>query len=179
MPRHAPLPQDVMPSNVTAVPALAPTYAHCPTPSSLRLLHRAAPFGVSTTDTSVARSILVVDDEADIRNLVTEFLSAEGYAVMPAQNGAEALAVIERAWPALVLLDMRMPVLDGWAFARALQERHIAVPVMVMTAAVDGQRWADQIGAAACLSKPFDLMVLLAKVERLLRPRALTGQVDR
>lgn len=67
----------------------------------------------------------------------------------------------------LVLLDMRMPVLDGWGFARALWERKITLPIVAMTAARDSHRWAMEIGAADHLAKPFDLLDLLAVVERL------------
>ena len=72
--------------------------------------------------------------------------------------------------PSLALLDMRMPVLDGWGFVRALQERDIWLPVLVMTSADDGQRWADEIGAAGYVGKPFDYMDLVAKVQRLVPP---------
>jgi two-component system, chemotaxis family, chemotaxis protein CheY len=171
MERHARLPHAVpvnttLQSSVTLLPTRAPR-GQCNTWYSTRLLNRASPFRSSLMHTTMAPSILVVDDEADIRSMVCEILSSEGYVVWPAKNGAEALAILDRRWPSLVLLDMRMPVLDGWAFARALPERRILLPIVVMTAAVDGQRWADQIGAAGCLSKPFDLAELVANVERL------------
>jgi CheY-like chemotaxis protein len=157
-------------SLITLLPARSPDGPSTPSYST-RLLNQLSPFPVSLMYTAMAPSIMVVDDEADIRITVSEFLSSEGYVVWPARNGSEALAVLNRAWPSLVLLDMRMPVLDGWAFARELVERRIRLPVVVMTAAVDGQSWADQIGAEGCLSKPFDLVELLANVERLVPPR--------
>ncbi|MDP9373053.1 MAG: response regulator [Chloroflexota bacterium] len=111
--------------------------------------------------------ILVVDDDPAILATVVDILELEGYHVITATNGAEALRLIERESPALVLLDMRMPVLDGWGVARELRGRGIAVPVLVMTAARDARHWASEVGADGYLAKPFDLLDLLDAVERL------------
>jgi two-component system chemotaxis response regulator CheY len=102
--------------------------------------------------------------------MVSEILSSEGYLVLPATNGAEALAVLDSARVSLALLDMRMPVLDGWGFARRLRERRSWMPLLVMSAADNVQQWAIDIGAAGCVGKPFDVMDLLAQVERLVAP---------
>ena len=91
----------------------------------------------------------------------------EEYPVATAPNGAEALAAVARDRPGLVLLDMRMPILDGWGFARALKERNITLPILVMTAAQDSENWAREVGAAGYLAKPFDLTELLEAVESL------------
>jgi len=112
-------------------------------------------------------SILVVDDDPSIRRIVSEILAMEEYEVATAPNGAEALLAVEHDRPTLVLLDMRMPVLDGWGFVEALKERNIVVPILVMTAAQDTARWAAEVGAAGHLAKPFDMSELLAAVERL------------
>ena len=112
-------------------------------------------------------AILVVDDDLSILETIAEFLDMEGYSVSTATNGAEALTVLERETPSFVLLDMRMPVLDGWGFVRALRERGSALPVLMMTAAQDTRRWAEEIGAAGYLAKPFDLEDLLTAVKRL------------
>ena len=101
---------------------------------------------------------------------MTDILEFEGYTVVRAGNGAEGLAAIERAHPALVLLDMRMPVLNGWDFARLLRERGIQVPVLVMTAAQNARRWAEEIGAAGYVAKPFHVDDLLAAVAAHLPP---------
>lgn len=111
--------------------------------------------------------ILVVDDDPSILTTVCEILDLEGYPVETAANGAEALRAVERSRPSLVLLDMRMPVLDGWGFARALQERGVKLPILVMTAAQNARRWAEEIGADGHIAKPFDLPDLLDAVERL------------
>jgi two-component system, chemotaxis family, chemotaxis protein CheY len=114
-----------------------------------------------------SKPILVVDDDPSIRTIVSEILAGEGYPVETAADGAEALRVLQDLQPALVLLDMRMPVLDGWGFARAVRERGIALPILVMTAAQNARRWAEEIGADGYLAKPFDLTDLLDAVERL------------
>jgi two-component system, chemotaxis family, chemotaxis protein CheY len=112
------------------------------------------------------RPILVIDDDPAIRATVAEILISEGYTVATAQNGAEGLQSLDRIGPALVLLDMRMPLLDGWGFARALQTRGIQVPILVMTAAQDARRWAHEIDAQGYIAKPFDLLDLLDAVGR-------------
>ncbi len=113
--------------------------------------------------------ILVVDDDPALRQTVSAILIDEGYPVAEAADGAEALECVERLRPSLILLDMRMPVLDGWGFARTLRARDIRVPIVVMTAARDAQRWAEEIAADDWLAKPFELLDLLATVERLRR----------
>src|SRR6186997_2331894 len=107
------------------------------------------------------RPILVVDDDPAIRQTVAAILNLEGYPVESASNGEEALRMLERVHPAVVLLDMRMPVLDGWGFMRELKRRTLQPPVLVMTAARDARHWATEIGAQGHLSKPFDLEDLL------------------
>jgi CheY-like chemotaxis protein len=111
--------------------------------------------------------ILVVDDDPSIRATVRAILEMEGYPVESAEDGAQALHAVEQQRPSLVLLDMRMPVLDGWGFARAVKERGLKLPILVMTAAQDARRWASEIGADGYLAKPFDLLDLLRAVERL------------
>ena len=111
--------------------------------------------------------ILIVDDDPSLLETVTEILTLEGYPVETAVNGADALDVLERAQPWLVLLDMRMPMLDGWGFARAVRERGLTLPILVMTAARDARGWAEEIGAAGYLAKPFELLDLLDAIERL------------
>lgn len=110
--------------------------------------------------------ILVVDDEPGIRATVQAMLEIEGYVVSQAANGADALAALERQRPDLILLDMRMPVLDGWGFATELRRRGHRVPVVVMTAARDAARWASEIAASAFVSKPFRYDDLIGAIDR-------------
>jgi CheY-like chemotaxis protein len=110
--------------------------------------------------------VLVVDDDPSILATVSDILQDEGIAVTTATNGQEALRILEQVKPWVVLLDMRMPIMDGWGFARAARERGEEVPILVMTAAQDARRWAAEIQANGFLSKPFDLGDLLDSVER-------------
>ena len=123
--------------------------------------------GARVDDAAVAaRPILVVDDDPEILAMLRDFLESEGLVVRTAANGAEALEALDEIAPALILLDMRMPVLDGWAFAERLHERALTYPIVVMTAAESARRWADEIGATAYIAKPFDVNELLETIER-------------
>ena len=109
--------------------------------------------------------VLVVDDEPGIRATVSAMLEIEGYAVAEAMNGAEALASVESDPPDLILLDMRMPVLDGWGFAAEMRRRGHRTPIVVMTAARDAALWAAEITATAFIAKPFGYDELIRTVE--------------
>ena len=93
-------------------------------PDDPRSPDRAIRSGARVDDAAVAaRPILVVDDDPEILAMLRDFLESEGLAVRTASNGAEALEALDDVVPALILLDMRMPVLDGWAFAARFHER--------------------------------------------------------
>ncbi len=110
------------------------------------------------------RRVLLVEDDVGIREMVMLALSDEGYEVLSAPDGETALALLEQSPPDVILLDMKMPGMDGWAFAAQYTQRPEGaprVPVIVLTAAQDAERRAAEIGAAAYLPKPFDLEALL------------------
>lgn len=111
--------------------------------------------------------ILLVDDDESILSTVEILLTDEGYPVMVAANGSEALARAAVQTPCLILLDMKMPVMDGWAFAAAYRE-HCGphAPIIVLTAAHDSGARAAEIAAAGYIAKPFDLDKLLDLVRR-------------
>lgn len=111
--------------------------------------------------------ILVIDDDPAILMTVADILIDEGYSVRTVPSGVEGLAMIDDERPMLIILDMRMPGLDGWGVARSLRDRAIAVPLIVMTAAQD-MRWGREIGAAHILEKPFDLEDLLTAVRGII-----------
>ena len=114
------------------------------------------------------RPILVVDDDATIREALATLLTMEGYRVEMAANGAEALEVVGQELPALVILDMHMPTVDGWAFAKAARARGFDPPILVVTAtATSAERAAQEIAAAGFMAKPFNISELLEAVERL------------
>jgi CheY-like chemotaxis protein len=115
----------------------------------------------------VSRPILVVDDDRAIADIIASFLREEGYSVVVAHNGKEALEHAKVALVDLILLDMKMPVMDGWAFAAAYRnEAGWHAPIVVMTAAHDTRQRANEIAADGFIAKPFDLDDLLALVRR-------------
>lgn len=109
-----------------------------------------------------ARRILVVEDDAAIRQLVTELLSESGYHVTTAATGREGLERAAAAQPDLILLDKLMPDGDGTAFAVGYgKTAGPRAPIVALCAARDGPEWADEIGAATYVVKPFDIDTLL------------------
>ncbi len=114
--------------------------------------------------------VLIVDDEPDIRATVSAMLEIEGYAVAEASNGADALRLVEERPPDIILLDMRMPILDGWGFAAELRRRGHRTPIVVMTAARDAARWAAEIAATAFVAKPFGFEDLIRAVQQVHPP---------
>jgi CheY-like chemotaxis protein len=129
--------------------------------------------GVSLLETSVGRAgpILVIDDDDAVRTAIDAALSAEGYDVVTASDGIAGLEAATTHFLALILLDVRMPGMDGPQFALAyslIPGPH--APTVVVTAAENGAAWARRIGAAAHLGKPFDLEELLAIVEQYAGP---------
>lgn len=116
-------------------------------------------------------NVLVVDDDAEIRTLVEEVLTAQGYDVRAASNGAEAFAEIERGGaPDLILLDLMMPVMGGWEFChhRDCEPDLAGVPVVLMSAQSNLER-AHNCSANLFLFKPFALNVLRDTVEHALQ----------
>lgn len=130
---------------------------------------------------TACQPILVVDDDEVILESVGYVLTDEGYDVAMAANGNEALERVEQYPLSLILLDMRMPVMDGWAFAAAYRERpgpH--APILVMTAAQNSRSRAAEIGADGYLAKPFDVDQLLDLVRRYApQPQVGMGQILR
>ncbi len=113
------------------------------------------------------RPILVVEDDPDLLALVEMILSEAGYRVRTAREGRAALARVAEEMPALVLLDMRMPGMNGWDFAREFRARHgRPCPVVVVTASEDARRRAEEIDADGWIAKPFDLDEVLAVAAR-------------
>ncbi len=117
-----------------------------------------------------ASSVLVIEDDPDMRSLLVLMLEDRGHHVLAAADGREGLDVLDRESPDLILLDMKMPVMDGWEFARRYRETHTELsPIVVMTAAEDPRRRAEEIGAAGWLGKPVELDRLYDTVTELAR----------
>jgi len=122
--------------------------------------------GFSHRNLGMARRVLVVDDDPDILDALSEILEAEGYDVQRARNGREALQRLEQGLPDLVLLDLMMPVMDGWEFARSL-DPGARPPIIVLSADRNVSAKAKEIGALGWLAKPFELSDLLTAVRRV------------
>ena len=113
-------------------------------------------------------NVLVVEDDASLRELLALILEGEGLDVDTAANGKEALERMKLRAPALILLDMSMPVMDGWQFCRELDRRTGPRPrIVVVTAATDPARRADEVHADGWLAKPFDRERLLSLIHRM------------
>ncbi len=121
--------------------------------------------------TAQRRPVLVVDDDADVREMVVLMLEDAGYRVVAAEDGHEALKRVAQEMPALILLDMRMPRMNGWEFVRAFRDRHDHhAPIIVLTAAEDARQRAADARAEGYLGKPFNLDELILIVERHIGP---------
>jgi two-component system response regulator (stage 0 sporulation protein F) len=107
----------------------------------------------------VSYKILIVDDQFGIRVLLQEVLQKEGYTVFQAANGPTALDIAEREQPDLILLDMKIPGMDGLEILRQLRRRELPSKVIMMTAygELDLIQEAMDMGALAHFTKPFDI----------------------
>ena len=120
----------------------------------------------------MAKKILVVDDEPDILKLETFRLKKSGYEVATATDGREAFDLIQKEKPDLILLDLRLPIMDGYEVCKRLKAdqelKHI--PVILLTASTVGKiaGTAKELKADDYLTKPFHLQELLAKVKKFL-----------
>jgi len=112
--------------------------------------------------------VLVVDDDPDILQTLALCLSTEGYRVLMAANGRQALDLLLKEKPACILLDLMMPVMDGWQFVGELETRGWRkTPLLILSADRAVQGHAQKLKAEAYLAKPFDLDELLGKVSQL------------
>ncbi|MFC6649442.1 response regulator transcription factor [Paenibacillus rhizoplanae] len=116
-------------------------------------------------------TILVADDDANIRKLVSFFLSKGGFATIDAADGKEALSIYTSMPVDLVILDLMMPVMDGWALCEELRRANPDLPLLMLTAR--SETWekvqAFQLGTNDYLTKPFDPLELMARVKALLK----------
>ncbi|MGK3996517.1 response regulator [Sorangium sp. So ce1024] len=114
--------------------------------------------------------ILVVEDDLDIRSILSQLLMFEGYDVEEAADGAEALALLRRSKPpALILLDLMMPVMDGWQLRAELQRDPAlaSIPVVVVSADVRAEQEASRLRVAGLLKKPLQIEPLLELVHQI------------
>lgn len=112
------------------------------------------------------RKILIVDDQMGIRMLLSEVLKSEGYTVVEASNGVAALEVANQEQPDLILLDMKLPGMDGIQILKSLQSNGILASVIMMTAYGELEliNEAKKLGAKSHFTKPFDIDDLISLV---------------
>lgn len=119
--------------------------------------------------------VLIVDDDASMRLLCATVLGLEGYEVIEAANGRQALDLARTAAPDVMLLDISMPVLDGFGVAAALRsdQRTRELPFVFLTGEVDPQviKQGGEVGAAGFFTKPFDPFVVAAFIRRIVEVR--------
>ncbi|TCP55520.1 two-component system response regulator ResD [Tumebacillus sp. BK434] len=116
----------------------------------------------------MAERILIADDEADMRTLLTIALKSQGYEVLAAENGARVIDLLRREAVDVLILDLMMPEVDGW---QVLQEVRGKTPTLILSArgAVEDRVKGLNLGASDYLLKPFDMRELIARVQALLR----------
>lgn len=113
--------------------------------------------------------VLIVEDDSDIRDAVASLLERKGFRVRTAEHGAEALDQLEGPPPDVILLDLRMPVMDGAELVRRLRARGCVVPVVVMSAHADLEQLTERLDVQAVVRKPFDLHELMSALDQALR----------
>ncbi len=117
-------------------------------------------------------SIFVVEDDAEIRSALAEVLSAEGYTVVTAAHGRAAMDLLATRIPRLILMDLMMPVMNGWDLCAALrQDPRLAQIPVIMLSAVASEQHRVALAAVGYLRKPLQLDSVLALIEEHLRPR--------
>ncbi len=118
----------------------------------------------------MAISVLIVEDDRNISDLLRMYLEKEGYAVTTAYDGGQGLSKFRAIRPDLVLLDLMMPVMDGWAVCREIRAES-QTPVIMLTAKgeVDDKVAGLRIGADDYITKPFEMREVLARIEAVLR----------
>jgi two-component system, OmpR family, alkaline phosphatase synthesis response regulator PhoP len=131
---------------------------------------------------TVPTTILVVDDKASVRTVVGDYLSEEGFRVVTAENGREALYVARHEKPDLILLDIMMPEMGGYEFLRAYRKER-GTPVILLTARLEesDKVLGLELGADDYVTKPFGIRELVARIRAVLRrsPQTVGSQVLR
>jgi DNA-binding response OmpR family regulator len=116
------------------------------------------------------QTILIVDDHANVRTLIEDYLSELGYRVLAARDGAEALAVVEREPVDLILLDVMMPNLDGFAFLQLYRKEHNAAVILLTARLAESDKVIGlELGADDYVTKPFGMQELVARIRAVLR----------
>ena len=116
--------------------------------------------------------ILIIEDNTELSGLLCEFLKAEGYTVSTAENGEKALSLYEKYGARLVLLDINLPGIDGFAVCKKIREND-NTPIIILTARCDREDKLNGIilGADDYIEKPYDIDILIAKIKGIFKRR--------
>jgi len=171
--------------SATMTPRLLSSPMKSPVPSKITFAHsrsttrhgQPAPLRKPAAQPSIGSSgpikrILLVDDDPTVRDSLNDVLEAEGYFVIPAENGQQALDLANKSPVDLVLLDLNMPVKNGWDTFERLTREYPLIPVIIVTARPNQLFTALGAGAGALLEKPMDIPALLRTIEKLLAETA-------
>ena len=125
--------------------------------------------------------VLVVDDEREIRDLLSAFLTEDGYEVIAASNGKEAIQLAQTEHPQVILMDVKMPGIDGIETCKRLKtgEKTQSIPVIMVTAYQDRDVEAYLEGADDFVNKPFDRLEITFRIKSMLRIRHLNDELER
>ena len=128
----------------------------------------------------MARNILVVEDDRNISDLIRMYMEKEGFEVRSAYDGGKAIEEFEKQAPDLVLLDIMLPVMDGWAVCSKIRETS-KVPIIMLTAKseVNDRITGLEMGADDYIVKPFEIVTLLVRIEKVLARTGRLNQVYR
>jgi len=137
-----------------------------PVPHSERFAHRSP--GVAQP----GKRILLVDDDRTVRDSLNDVLLAEGYLIIPVEDGQQALDLANTSPVDLVLLDLNMPVKNGWDTFERLTAEHPLIPIIIATARPNQLFTALNAGVGALLEKPMEIRTLLRTMEKLLAETA-------
>jgi two-component system, chemotaxis family, chemotaxis protein CheY len=150
----------IIPGRVGAAAEPGARGSHAPHESGRSLKPRPAP----------ASRVLVVDDDPDLRSLLAAVLDAEGYNVLTAENGAAALSVLRTVLPDIIILDLMMPVMNGWQFRETQKDvpEYARIPIVCLSAYPAARHQAMALGMTACVQKPFEIDDLLDAIRRSL-----------
>ena len=119
----------------------------------------------------MSKRILVVEDQPDNRQIIRDMLADTGYEIAEAENGEEALAAIAKARPDLILMDIQLPVMDGYAATRRIKTDPAlkSIPIIAVTSYVSGEeKKAREAGCDDYVPKPYSPRQLLAKIRQYL-----------
>ena len=118
--------------------------------------------------------ILIVDDQKGVRRLLEELFKKEGWDVKVASDGQEAINKVEEGLPDIILMDVKMPNMNGLEASQIILQAHTQIPIIMMTAygEIEVVKKALEAGVRKCITKPFDIIILRDMVNNLINEQS-------